>query len=78
MAVLYKSVVTCGTLSVLLLNDRGINLYQFLFTLKRVLMKQIQIQQKEVGGVCVYTRSSLKVKRLTEMSVTFETGFQQL
>ena len=35
------------TLSVLLLNDRGINLFQFLFTLKRVLMKQMQIQQKE-------------------------------
>ena len=47
MAVLYKSLVTCGTLSVLLLNDRGINLFQFLFTLKRVLMKQMQIQQKE-------------------------------
>ena len=30
---LYKSLVTCGTLSVLLLNDRGINLFQFLFTL---------------------------------------------
>ena len=30
------------------------------------------------GGVCVYTRSSLKVKRLKEMSVTSETGFQQL
>ena len=26
--------MTCGTLSVLLLNDRGINLFQFLFTLK--------------------------------------------
>ena len=35
------------TLSVLLLNDRGINLFQFLFTLKRVLMKQMQFQQKE-------------------------------
>ena len=35
------------TLSVLLLNDRGINLFQFLFTLKRVVMKQMQIQQKE-------------------------------
>ena len=33
--------------SVLLLNDRGINLFQFLCTLKRVLMKQMQIQQKE-------------------------------
>ena len=31
----------------LLLNDRGINLFQFLFTLKRVLMKQMQIQQKK-------------------------------
>ena len=30
------------------------------------------------GGVCIYTRSSLKVKRLKEMSVTSETGFQQL
>ena len=28
--------------------------------------------------MCVYTRSSLKVKRLKEMSVTSETGFQQL
>ena len=30
------------------------------------------------GGVCAYTRSSLKVKRLKEMSVPSETGFQQL
>ena len=30
------------------------------------------------GGVCVYTRLSLKIKRLKEMSVTSETGFQQL
>ena len=37
---LYKSLVTCGTLSVLLLNDRGINLFQFLLTV-------IQIHQKE-------------------------------
>ena len=34
--------------------------------------------KKVGGGVCVYTRSSLKVKRLKEMSVTSETGFQQL
>ena len=37
----------CGTLSILLLNDKGINLFQILFTLKRVLMKQMQIRQKE-------------------------------
>ena len=30
------------------------------------------------GGVCVYIRLSLKIKRLKEMSVTSETGFQQL
>ena len=30
------------------------------------------------GGVCIYTRLSLKIKRLKEMSVTSETGFQQL
>ena len=30
------------------------------------------------GGVCVYTRLSLKIKRLKDMSVTSETGFQQL
>ena len=34
--------------------------------------------KKVGGGVCVYTRSSLKIKRLKEMSVTSETGFQQL
>lgn len=34
--------------------------------------------KKKGGGVCVYTRSSLKIKRLKEMSVTSETGFQQL
>ena len=28
--------------------------------------------------MCVYTRLSLKIKRLKEMSVTSETGFQQL
>ena len=41
------SLMICGTLSILLLNDKGINLFQFLFTLKRVLMKQMQIRQKE-------------------------------
>ena len=30
------------------------------------------------GGVCVYIRLSLKIKCLKEMSVTSETGFQQL
>ena len=45
----------CGTLSVLLLNDRGINLFQFLFTLKRVLMKQMQIQQKEAFPLSTLT-----------------------
>ena len=34
--------------------------------------------KKVGGGVCVYTRSSLKIKRPKEMSVTSETGFQQL
>ena len=34
--------------------------------------------KKVGGGVCVYTRSSLKVKRLKEMSVTSETELQQL
>ena len=60
MAVLYKSLVTCGTLSVLLLNDRGINLFQFLFTLKRVLMKQMQIQQKEAFLLSILTSVSKK------------------
>ena len=39
--------MTCGTLSVLLLNDRGINVFQFLSTLKRVLMKQNADSTKE-------------------------------
>ena len=34
--------------------------------------------KKVGGGVCVYTRSSLKIKHRKEMSVTSETGFQQL
>ena len=33
---------------------------------------------KSGGGVCVYTRSSLKVKRLKDMSEISESGFHQL
>ena len=61
MAVLYKSLVACGTLSVPLLNDRGINLFQFLFTLKRVLMKQIQIQRKEAFLLSTLTSVPKKI-----------------
>lgn len=33
--------------------------------------------KKKGGGVCIYTRSSLKIKRLNEISITSENGFQQ-
>ena len=33
---------------------------------------------KSGGGVCVYARSSLKVKRLKDMSEISESGFHQL
>ena len=33
---------------------------------------------KSGGGVCVYTRSSLKVKRLKDMSEISDSGFHQL
>ena len=48
------------TLSVLLLNDRGINLFQFLFTLKRVLMKQNDADSTERGISALYFNTCSK------------------
>ena len=41
-------------------------------------LTRLDRQGKSGGGVCAYTRSSLKVKRLKDMSEISESGFHQL